>query len=172
MHHCVLESAAIPSELGADQLTIWDDALCNNNSMDEDLLHLVRTKPKKVSMSMLPSQKALAHKHQVERDEVICQDVEQSRSEVRQARMNFFKTAIVRDQNMISQIRQVPEKVKLLEHKKAVLQRGLQSVNGEAAVKGYLERFIHITSIDRTDMLAAEIQKMKSKIVACLQLET
>ena len=119
-------------------------------------------------MSMLPSQKALAHKHQVERDEVICQDVEQSRSEVRQARMNFFKAVTVRDQNMITQILKIPEKVKLLEQKKAVLQRGLQSVNGEAAVKGYMDKLMLIASIERTDMLASEIQKMKIKIVACL----
>ena len=50
-------------------------------------------------------------------------DVESSRLEVRAAKLNFLRAALLRDQITIAMVKDVPDKVKVLEHKKTVEHR-------------------------------------------------
>lgn len=117
---------------------------------------------------MLPSQQELARTKAHERQQLICLTVETQRLEVRQARFNFLKAALLRDHMVIETIKEVPEKAKQLEHVKQVRQRTEQAQRGEEAVQAYVAKFLSVVYIDKPELSQEKITTATANVVMSL----
>ena len=115
----------------------WESGFVQGTSYDDDFVALLETRPSKVALSMLKSQKEAAQKQEREKQNAIHSEVESQREAVQDAQWKFFTTALRQDQAMLSKVKLVPEKVKAKLHEKSVLQRQQQSEAGQKATTGY-----------------------------------
>ena len=92
-------------------------------------------------------------------------DVESSRLEVRAAKLNFLRAALLRDQITIAMVKDVPDKVKVLEHKKTVEHRMEQVKQGEKAVAGYMDKYLRVVHVDKPELAHKEMNTYAAMVV-------
>ena len=110
---------------------------CEGGSADDDFLHVLESRPPKIAVSMLKSQKAQAQKKEQEKQSMIHADVIAQREAVTDVQWKFFQTALKRDQVELAKVQQVPAVVKAKIHQKTVLARRQQAEAGQKATQGY-----------------------------------
>ena len=126
------------SEEDAKQM---EKSFCESSSVvDDGFGHFLETRPPKISMSMLKSQKVQAKRQEQERQSLIHSEVAAQREAVTTAQWNFFKSALRKDQMDLSKVQQIPSIVKAKLHQKAVLARKQQVESGQKATQGYQDR--------------------------------
>ena len=121
-----------PSEFDTIEQNFRDGSLA-----DTDFFHFLDVRPKKVSISMLKSQKAQALRAEQQKQELIHSEVSAQREAVVSAQWAYFESALRQDQLQLSKVQQVPSKVKAKMHEKMVMARKEQSESGAKATKGY-----------------------------------
>jgi hypothetical protein len=152
------------TKLPVADVDAWELALVSSASRDDDFVHILQSKPKNLALSMLQSNREVAHQQLNDKQQELYLMVETSRCEVRTAKFNYFVAALKRDQLLLEQTQHVPIKVKQMEHKKLVKERTRQASNGEKAVLGYLQKFLKVTAISKIELLQQEIMSERSKI--------
>ena len=113
---------------------------CEGNSADDDFQLFLETRPAKVSVSMLKSQKAQAQRQEQERQNLIHADVAVQREAVTDAQWKFFQAGLKRDHSEMNKLHQVPAAVKAKIHQKVVMARKQQAEAGQKATQGYQAR--------------------------------
>ncbi|CAK9068870.1 unnamed protein product, partial [Durusdinium trenchii] len=152
----------------------WESDFIQGKS--HDFAPFLESRPSKLSLSMLKSQKAAAEQLQREKDNLIFSQVSQQRQEVLGAQFTFFKVALNSDQAKLARVAAVPAKVKGRLHEKMVQARKSQADAGRRACQGYQdlmpkqhnsqESFVRVTQIPKIELMQSEIAKMKSHIVS------
>lgn len=113
----------------------WESDFIQGKS--HDFAPFLESRPSKLSLSMLKSQKAAAEQLQREKDNLIFSQVSQQRQEVLGAQFTFFKVALNSDQAKLARVAAVPAKVKGRLHEKMVQARKSQADAGRRACQGY-----------------------------------
>ena len=123
--------------LGAEESDAWRAAFISSVHKDEDLKHFLGSRPAKLSLSMLPSQRETAERQRQEDQKVRHMEVETQRLEVQAAEWKYFTTALKNDQELLKQAADVPRLVKNRLHAKTVVYRRNQAAAAEEALRGY-----------------------------------
>ena len=125
-----------------EQATKWETGFVDLTSYDDDFEHLLETRPIKVSLSMLKSQKEVAKQQEIQKQSVICAEVAAQKEAVQEAQWKFFCGALKQDQQTLARVKLVPSRIKAKLHEKAVLHRQKQAEAGVKATAGYQDRFV------------------------------
>ena len=104
---------------------------------DDDFAPLLISRPPRIALSMLKSQKEQAARQERQKQDMIHSDLQSQRDAVQSAQWAYFCTALEQDQATLSKISQVPAKVKSKLHAKTVARRQAQAEAGQKAVCGY-----------------------------------
>ena len=94
------------------------DEIFVKGTSDSDLIDVLEHKPKTFGASMLKSYREVEAQEADSREKAITQEYEVQRIDVRNAKWKFFKTALVRDQKMLSNLGAAPEKNERASHRK------------------------------------------------------
>lgn len=129
--HDLRKSKLPPSEFDVIQ-NFRDGAAADN-----DFFHFLDSRPPKIAISMLKSQKAQALRAGQEKQELIHSEVSAQREAVVSAQWAYFESALRQDHLQLHKVQQVPSKVKAKLHEKMVVARKEQSDSGAKATKGY-----------------------------------
>ncbi|CAL1152126.1 unnamed protein product [Cladocopium goreaui] len=151
--------AKLPGELGAE----LDSRFTSGTNLDADFLPFLQSRPQRIAVSMLPSYKVQAQRDAEEKQSLIHCEVQAQKEAVTTAQFKFFETALKQDQALISKVQTVPTTLKAKMHTKLVQQRQSQADAAQRAATGYQDSFLRVTSVAKSDLVMAEVTKMKSQ---------
>lgn len=152
--------------LGDEESDAWCAAFISSVHKDEDLKHFLGSRPAKLSLSMLPSQRETAERQRQEDQKVRHMEVETQRLEVQAAEWKYFTTALKNDQELLKQAADVPRLVKNRLHAKTVVYRRNQAAAAEEALRGYQDNFLRVLWISKLDLAKAELARMKEAVAS------
>ena len=116
----------------------------------QDIQHILAHRPEVFAISMLPSKTAEAQKQEEEKDQRKTLNLESKRVEVQASQWSFFVEALANDQEKMSLVQKAPNKIKEIQHLKAVQHRKSQESKAIQAVEGYMQNFIRILDTKNT----------------------
>ncbi|CAE7836494.1 unnamed protein product [Symbiodinium sp. CCMP2592] len=153
--------------LGDEDADAWRAAFISSSHKDDDMNNVLQTKPVKLALSMLRSEKETAEKQRLESQAARHLEVEEQRRDVQIAEFKFFGSALISDQMLLKQASEVPRMVKARLHAKTVVHRRNQAAAAEEALRGYQESFLRVQWVSKMDLAKAELSRMKASAAGC-----
>ena len=166
-HQCALFMQLQPflaSKLSGDTLTEMRKEL-ERHSGSQDMQFVLDNRPGTFALSMLPSQRTTAQKHEEEREQRKTLTLESKRVEVQASQWSFFKEALAADQEKLAAVQKAPRKLQDLKHLKAVQWRKGQERQAQQAVQGYAENHIRVMDCSNTAACVKETSDFIRHIV-------
>ena len=128
--------AHLKSRIPEEEWPKWQVGFVEGKCLD-DFLPFLDTRPSKISLSMLRSQKLVAERLAREKESVIYSEVSSQRKAVLDAQFKYLEHALAADQAKLAKVSQVPGRVKAKLHEKMVAMRQKQAEAGRQACQGY-----------------------------------
>ena len=144
-----------------------DTALCQCNSKDHELRELLDTRPLHFGVSMLPSAQREAVEETRKGEESASLEVERERLAVRDARWGYFQAALARDQSKLLQMKEAPQRLKVLRHRKQMAWRLAQAQSGERVIKAYQEKFMRCDVVGKSELAQQKLNEFRSFVAPC-----
>ena len=98
----------LQAHLPSIEATQWELGFVEGTAYDDDFYALLDSRPAKVPLSMLKSQKEAARKKEQEKQQLICSEVAEQRNAVQEAQWKFFCSALRQDQGKLLQVQVRP----------------------------------------------------------------
>ncbi|CAK9075739.1 unnamed protein product [Durusdinium trenchii] len=144
----------------------FDKLIRTSTAKDIELREILESRPAVFAVSMLPSAQRQALEEARMQEEGISLDVEKERLKVRDARWTYFQSALERDQKLLMCVKEAPQKVEALRHRKAVAWRLQQAQLGEKVVNAYQDKFLRCDLVNKVELAQQKINEFRSFVVA------
>jgi hypothetical protein len=153
-------TAFLTHRLSEDEVEKMSGRIEKGNTIDSDLLELLRLKPKKVAASMLASQRELALRALRDQERSSCAGIQDSLLNVRTAKFEHFKKSIVQDWQHIMAAKGALKVLSTRLHiKKVDWLRGQSSI-GSTAVSTFMDRSMRIHYQPKMELLPTLLHDM------------
>eukprot|EP00959_Pyramimonas_sp_CCMP1952_P368689 7722848-Pyramimonas_sp.AAC.1 len=143
----------------------------NRESWDSEFLRVIKAKPKKMSLSMLPTYRALVIEALEQRQMSITAEVEDQRNDVFVALMKYFSAAIHRDWERMSSVPVAIKEATTLYHETHQAWLDAEAAKGEKGVAWWLERNMSINYISKATQAAKPVIDMRRKLTSRLNIK-
>lgn len=144
----------------------YDKLMTTSNLKDQDFAEMLEARPSTFSLSMLPSAKRQALEQARVQEEGQTLEAEQERLKVRDTRWQYFQSALERDWKLLRSIKEAPERVEALKHRKLVQWRLSQAELGEKVVNAYKNKFLRCEAVPKMELGQAKVNEFRSFIAA------
>lgn len=135
-------SGFLKGELSAEDFAGLQADIMTRESADEEFKQLIRAQPKKFALSMLPSYRKFVVEALEHRSQEICNQCEDERNKVREAKWNYFNNAIRRDWERLVSVPLAIREARNLFHDEYVKWIDEETAKGAKAVEWWLERHL------------------------------
>ena len=155
-------------ELGAEDFLMLKADVMNRESWDNEFLRVIKSKPKKMSLSMLPTYRALVIEALDQRQASITAEVDDQRNDVLVALMKYFASAIQRDWERMSSVPIAIKEAATLYHESHQTWLEQEAAKGEKGVGWWLDRNMSINFISKATQAAKPVIDMRRKLTSRL----
>ena len=166
------ESASFfEKELGAEDFLALKNDIMNRESWDTEFLRIIKAKPKKMSLSMLPTYRAMVLEALDQRQMSITAEVEEQLNEVLLAQMKYFSNAIHRDWERMNSVPVAIKEATTLYHESHQKWLEQEAAKGEKGVAWWLDRNLSINCISKAGQAAKPVIDMRRKLTTRLNIK-
>lgn len=148
----------------------FDRLVSTSNSKDAEFQEIMELRPPAFGVSMLPCAQKQALEQARIQEEGATMDVEKERLKVRDTRWAYFQAALARDQRQLMCVKDAPQKVESLKHRKATAWRLQQAQLGERVVSAYMDKFLRCEVVGKAELAQQRISEYRSFVAPWFKL--
>lgn len=143
----------------------FQQKLASGNLVDDQIAEILVQRPNSFAVSMLPSQRAQMQKAAEAKEQAVCSEVETQRVELRNARFQFLKAALLRDQVQLQRLEAVPTKLAALQRRVEAKWREEEAYKGERAVQQYCNKYLRVERVDKIEFIVGPFRDFVTFVV-------
>lgn len=159
-------SAFCKTQIPESDFKELESDLHSRDASDAEMGALISAAPKKFAISMLPSFRKLACKNIEKREQAICNECEDERNMVRDAKMKYFQSALARDQERLDTIPFAIREARHILHEKYVAWLDTQTETGQKAVEWFMKRHLRMQLVSKPNQLTKHVQDFRKAMVS------
>ena len=140
-------------------------AITSGNTADQELQPLLEHRPCQFAPSFLPSSQQAAMDNVKKQEEVVTLEAQKQQLELRDLKWKYFKSALVRDQEILATIQAAPKRLEALRHRKQMAWKVEQSQQGERLVKAYMAKYLRTEFVEKMEHAQLKINEYRQFVV-------